>query len=487
MPTLSVQNSPSDYTSVFLPIQIDYAWANPLCLIYDESGALAIRVDIDFNGSVSIGDFVQVLNGSYKGSYKATSLSTDASYLYIVTDGTFSGSDSLSNQFNIDVRQTFELYAGYSSGAGASVKPYQKIADVSVAINPNTFLFEIDLQSYLRSYFSIVAPTVGTDYELSLQWQIKPTAGTLTAFKYSYYSAITIDSQIIGENVPLGNVPLTYLNQNGAANIPTLFSLIEDSEKAVNNVITGVEEITTTSTVVNVSLISGQGLTLKIVKTSGTWGTMTLDPTLSWISITSVVDDVMTIEIDTDVTGLGDYSSVDYSSVDYLTTGINSLVGCYSFDLLENAVDVGDITICVYPTLQIRRVCTDGILNFAWLNRSGGWNSYALECKYIKGYDVGGQETYLDAGSVLKRTEVKDVYQSYSLTSENMTTFELDLLSSLRTSVQAYLYNDSSLAFDIPIIIEPSSFQTYGNRQRQPDRGASFSFKLATKETIQTQ
>ena len=487
MATLTVSNSPSDYGSVFLPIQIDYAWANPNCTIYNSSGSLGIRVDIDFNGDIAIGDFVQVLNGSYLGSYKATALSTDASYLYIVTDGTFVSLDALSNLFNIDVRQTFELYGGYSSGAGATAKPYQKIADISVAINPTSALFEINLQSYLRSYFDVADPVVGQDFDISLQWQIKPTAGSLTAFKFAYYSAKTIDSQIVGANVPLGNVPLTFLNQNGAANIPTLFSVIEDTEKTVVNVITGVESITTVSTVVSLALITGQSVTLNIVKGAGTWGTMTLDPVVAWATITATVGDTVTIVFDTDTIGVGDYASVDYSDVDYLTSGLNSIVSNYSFDLLENAVSVGTIDVSVYPTLQVRRICADNVLNFAWLNQSGGWNSYAIECKYVKGYEIGRQQTYLTADNIQKRTELDDVYQNYSLTAELLSTFELDLLSSLKTSIQAYLYNDTSLAFDIPIIIDPSSFQTYGNRQRATERGASFSFKVATQENIQTQ
>lgn len=486
MGNLVIDSEPADYTSVFLPIVVSYDWENNSCLIQDNGGNLQIRVSILFDGFISVGDFVQVLNGSYQGSYKVTSLSTDASYVYITTNGTYSGADSLSNLFNIDQRQSFELYAGYESGTGATVKPYQKIADISVAINPNTNKFDIPIQSYLRSYFEITSPTVGKDYGLSLQWKIKPINGTLTDFKYSYYSANQIDSQIVGENVPLGNVPLTYLNQSGASNIPTLFSII-DSGDEVNNVITGVESITTSSTSINVALITGQSITVNIIKDVGNWGAMTLEPVLSWVNITSVVDNVLTIEIDTDTTGAGDYASVDYSNEDYLTTGINSIVGNYDFSILENAIEVVTLSVSVYPTTQIRRICKENSLNFAWLNRSGGWNSYAIECKYVKGYDIGGEQTYLDAGSVLRRTEVQNVYQNYSLTADLLTTFELDLLSSLRTSIQAYLYNDNTLAFDIPIIIDSGSFQTYGNRQRQTERSASFNFRLATKEVIQTQ
>jgi hypothetical protein len=487
MATLTVQNNVTDYGSVFLPMQIDYAWQFGGCIIGNSGGRVTITTGLDFQNDISVGDFVQVLNGSYKGTYKVLSTSALASSFVMITDGVFISLDSLSNKFNLDVRQGFELYAGYATGAGATIKPYQKIADISIAINPITALFEIDLQSYLRSYFTVDAPTVGKDYALSLRYDIKPVAGSLNGVKYAYYSAETIDSQIIGENVPLGEVPLTYLNQGGGSDIPTLFSVIESTENTVLNVVAGVGSVTTTSDVVNVSLVVGQAITINIVKTAGTWGTMTLDPVVSWANITATVGNTVTIVLDSNTTGVGDYASVDYSNVDYLTTGLNSIAGNYAFNLLEDAVDVGDINVSIYPTLQIRRICKANSLNFAWLNKSGGRNSYAIECKFIKGFDVGSDQTFLTATNVLKRSSFDDVYENYTLTADLLTTFELDLLSSLRTSIQAFLYNDATLNFDIPIILDRSSFQTYGNRQRQTERSASFSFRLATKQATQTQ
>lgn len=174
MASLVVKNDAPAIGSVFKPMTISYEWANPLCTVYNSSGALGIRVDVGFSTDVSVGTFVQILNGSYKGTYRAVSLTTDASYLYIVTDGTFTTLDSLSNRFNVDTRQTFELYGGYASGSGSTIKPYQKIADIKVAINPLTSLFDVDVQSYLRSYFSINPPQVGKDYGISLQWNITP-------------------------------------------------------------------------------------------------------------------------------------------------------------------------------------------------------------------------------------------------------------------------------------------------------------------------
>jgi hypothetical protein len=172
MANLIVQNDAPAFGSVFLPIQIDFRWEFPSCFVYNASTFLGIRVDVSFTSDIENGDFVQILNGSYKGTYKVTSLTYDASYVYIVTDGVFVSSDSLSNRFNLDRRQTFEIYGGFQSGAGSTVKPYEKLADVSVPINPNTLLFEVPLSPYLRSYFEIAPPLVGKDYALSLPYDI---------------------------------------------------------------------------------------------------------------------------------------------------------------------------------------------------------------------------------------------------------------------------------------------------------------------------
>ena len=101
MATLVISSEPAEITSVFQPIQISYEWQNSTCTVFNSSSNLGIRVDLDFSGSVAIGDFVQILNGSYQGSYKVTLTYTDSNYLYIITDGTFVSLDPLSNKFNL--------------------------------------------------------------------------------------------------------------------------------------------------------------------------------------------------------------------------------------------------------------------------------------------------------------------------------------------------------------------------------------------------
>ena len=183
MASLNVTNDAPAITSVFQPITISYAWALPLCTVYDSSGKLGITVDDSFANEVTVGSYVQILNGSYRGSYKVTQL-VATSTLGITLDTPFNGLDSLSNRFNPDKKQSFELFGGYKTGAGSGVKPYKKIADISVSINPTTLRFDVDLAKYLRSYFRIDSPTVGKDYNLSLAWELfrvgdsVPTAST---------------------------------------------------------------------------------------------------------------------------------------------------------------------------------------------------------------------------------------------------------------------------------------------------------------------
>lgn len=306
--------------------------------------------------------------------------------------------------------------------------------------------------------------------------------------KFSFYSANTIPANIAGSQEQLGGLPITFLDKSGGSTVPVLYSFVEQAETAVQNVISGGADVTTTELNNDVYLLSGQSVVYNILKTSGNWGVMTLDPVSSIATIVETVGDRVTIKFNAEgAGGAADYDSVDYDSVDYLTSGINSAVGVYEIDLLEDAVVVGTFNLRVFPTSMIRRVCPDNVLNFAFLNRSGGWNSYALDCKYIKGYDLGSQKTFETSSGVLKQTELGDVYETFEIVAEALTPTEIDLLSGLRRSIQAYLYNEATQAFDIPIVLDVGSFQTYGNRQRQPERSVSFGFRLAQREVVQTQ
>lgn len=303
--------------------------------------------------------------------------------------------------------------------------------------------------------------------------------------KTAYYTANQINSQNVGEAIPLGLLPLSFRSRSGV-NLPSFFSVI-DSDDDVANILTGKSPIESSSTTVSVNVLTGQSI--DVVITRGTnWGSVTLSPTQSFISIVSVVDDVLTLRIDATVGGSGgDYLQADYNSNDYLTTGINALTGCYTIDILNDAVSAGTLNVCIYPASQISIACPEDVINFAWVNEDGGWSSMALDCRFVNGITQGRQSSFLTSGNVKKIFKKEDVFETINVSANIISKIELDALASLRQSIQAYIYNNVTEQFDIPVFIDASSFQTYGNKFRQGETDVSFTFEKATKKTIQNQ
>jgi hypothetical protein len=303
--------------------------------------------------------------------------------------------------------------------------------------------------------------------------------------KNAFFTPRTINNQIIGEAEPLGSLPMAFLREGGG-NMPSLFSVI-DSDNDVANIITGASPISSSASTVNVNVLSGQSIDVELVR-SPNWGTVTLAPTNSFASIVSTVGDTVTIRINTTASGSGgDYLEADYNNADYLTTGINEFSGCYDIEVLNDSTKVVDLKVCIYPVSQISTVCPLDVINFAWLNIDGGWSSMAFECKFTNGIEQGRASTFVTSDNVIKINERQDVYDTVEVSANSITKKELDALSELSQSIQAFIYSDTSQAWDVPILIDRSSFTTYGNRFKQGESSVSFSFRKATKKDIQTQ
>jgi hypothetical protein len=141
----------------------------------------------------------------------------------------------------------------------------------------------------------------------------------------------------------------------------------------------------------------------------------------------------------------------------------------------------------VDPISEIIDVCPADVLNFAWLNQRGGFSSLAVECKYDNGREFGGDSTVVDATNTLKRVEFRDVYDFTEARGGVVSRNQIDLLTSLRSAIQVFLYNNSTQAFDIPVVIDRTSFRTYGNRFNQAETRFSFRFRKSRQVNIQTQ
>jgi len=87
----------------------------------------------------------------------------------------------------------------------------------------------------------------------------------------------------------------------------------------------------------------------------------------------------------------------------------------------------------------------------------------------------------------LKKSSVEEVYDTVDVLYSQRSVEELAFITTLRTSIQAYLFNDATQAWDIPIVIDKANFGTYSTPFRQGDQGSLFSFKYANEIKVQRQ
>jgi hypothetical protein len=163
--------------------------------------------------------------------------------------------------------------------------------------------------------------------------------------------------------------------------------------------------------------------------------------------------------------------------------------GTYSFSFQENTltgnrnwtviIEVGACGTVVYDN------CCTNQYNIAWLNRQGGWQNYIFTG--IKTFEVRQDDgdTFKTYEKVIKWANKKEVYNGVILTTGNTPKSHVDYLDSLRYSIQAYLYNDLTDAWDIEILIDSDSFVKYTSRQKLFDNTISFIY--ANELVIQSQ
>jgi hypothetical protein len=129
--------------------------------------------------------------------------------------------------------------------------------------------------------------------------------------------------------------------------------------------------------------------------------------------------------------------------------------------------------------------CCDNQCNIAWLNPQGGWQNYIFTG--IKTFEVqqDNGNTFKTSNKTIKWSERKEVYEATICTTGNIPKSHVDYLDSLRYSVQAFLFNPATSAFDIPILVDSESFTKYTSRQKLFD--ISIRFLKAKEIQVQTQ
>jgi hypothetical protein len=82
---------------------------------------------------------------------------------------------------------------------------------------------------------------------------------------------------------------------------------------------------------------------------------------------------------------------------------------------------------------------------------------------------------------------VEDVYDTVEVNISNKSIRDMVFISSLRQSVQAYLWSDETLQWSIPIIINRSSFPIYTVPFKQIEVNDKFTFMISNEVVIQSQ
>ena len=153
---------------------------------------------------------------------------------------------------------------------------------------------------------------------------------------------------------------------------------------------------------------------------------------------------------------------------------LGNTVGAYSFtfDLggEEQTIEI-NVNSCLTDFYDN---CCDNQCNIVWLNPEGGWQNYIFTG--IKTFEVQQENgnTFKTSNKTIKWSERKEVYEATICTTGNIPKAHVDYIDSLRYAIQAYLYNPTTSAFDIPILIDSESFTKYTSRQKLFDIAIRF-------------
>lgn len=486
--TLSV-TSPGDFVPVFYPIAYVLEFTgNDVDII--QSGGFTV---IDPEGDAALITFLSTepkvriyQSTNYNGVYQIV----HSGGLFILEDLAYVSDEVV--RLCPSQKQVFELYCEDSLNA------FKKIADIASAADEDG-IFNVRVEGFLQGMFSVEAPVEGDEITLGRKFYLIPRdyVADSQPISTAVYSAIESLTPYLDDLVPLGPAPMNFVNEQTQKGLPVLFSYLDQATGRVKNVISSKETDIVSVGDVILNALPCNAYDIEWIKIAGNInGSVTSDPALpSWIVVTPDTDRLQ-IAIDTCAqnTGAGDYEPDDYESNDYLTAGFNELVGCYEFELSDGDGVLFTLSICIFPIQQpASEVCQADAYNIAWVNRQGGWSSYAFARetgnKGLKnlGMNLGESTDYKRQGE-LRKSSVQDVFDTVTVHYSNRNVRELLFIASLRQSIQAYLFNDETGTWDIPIFIDPESFPVFSLPFNQAEHGnGSFTFRYSDEIRIQRQ
>lgn len=121
--------------------------------------------------------------------------------------------------------------------------------------------------------------------------------------------------------------------------------------------------------------------------------------------------------------------------------------------------------------------------NIAWLNPTGGWQSYLFVGKQQEFQDKGNSTSYINSDREKRYHRIDGLHQGTMITTGNVTRNHVDLIRLFNKSIQAYLWTSGN-GF-VPILLERKKFKA--PKSGEPFAKYDFEFRYAEEDVIQTQ
>jgi len=180
--------------------------------------------------------------------------------------------------------------------------------------------------------------------------------------------------------------------------------------------------------------------------------------------------------------------SISVTYIDYLTLS-PTVLGTYTYYFTLGGGSPPDSDACliievVDSLTETLGTCSNKTpITLVWIAREGGVGTYIFDQRKDFGGDIGDSKTYDNNGTIKyisrgKNFPTKTVYKT------GITNTEVDLLESLRYSIQAWEYNDTTDTCT-PIILDSKSYDLYAPKGELNQ--VTLSYRIATYKTIQSQ
>lgn len=194
-----------------------------------------------------------------------------------------------------------------------------------------------------------------------------------------------------------------------------------------------------------------------------------------------------------DITALPSWITPSYSpyilkiDLDLVSFSVPNGVYTYSFTTSSASPPIIDavleIEVVSSLTDSLETCNNSNAICIVWVTREGGRASNIFDQRKDFGVNTGENRSY-DNGGVIKYLSRGKNFDTKTVYKTGVSETEIDLIESLRTSIQAWEYN-SDTDVSTPIFLDPGSFPKYNTKVKFNE--ISFSYRMATYKLIQAQ